>query len=43
MKISVITVVCKNSKVVIDLLNSIAKYNDIGDELEVIVRSNLWM
>lgn len=40
MKISVITVAYKNSKVVIDLLNSIAKYNDIGDELEVIIVDN---
>ena len=40
MKISVITVAYKNSKVVIDLLNSIAKYNDIGNELEVIVVDN---
>lgn len=40
MKMSVITVAYKNSKVVIDLLNSIAKYNDIGDELEVIVVDN---
>lgn len=40
MKISVITVAYKNSKVVIDLLNSIAKYNDIGDDLEVIIVDN---
>lgn len=40
MKISVITVAYKNSKVVVDLLNSIAKYNDIGDELEVIIVDN---
>ena len=33
MKISVITVAYKNSKVVIDLLNFIVKYNYIGDEL----------
>lgn len=40
MKISVIIVAYKNSKVVIDLLNSIQKYNDIGDELEVIIVDN---
>ncbi|MBQ0068073.1 MAG: hypothetical protein KBS60_07850 [Phascolarctobacterium sp.] len=39
-KISVITVAYKNSKVVVDLLNSIAKYNDIGNELEVIIVDN---
>jgi len=40
MRISVITVAYKNSKVVVDLLNSIHKYNDIGDELEVIIVDN---
>lgn len=40
MRIFVITVAYKNSKVVIDLLNSIKKYNDIGDELEVIIVDN---
>jgi len=40
LKISVITVAYKNSKVVIDLLNSIQRYNDIDDELEVIVVDN---
>jgi len=39
-RISVITVTYKNSKVVVDLLNSIQKYNGIGDELEVIIIDN---
>lgn len=40
MKISLITVAYINSKCMIDLLNSIAKYNDIGDDLEVIIVDN---
>ena len=40
MKISVIVVAYKSGDVLVKCLDSIAKYNDIGDELEVIVVDN---
>lgn len=39
-KLSVIIVSYSNKNVLVDCLNSIEKYNDIGDDLEVIVSDN---
>ena len=40
MKISVIIVAYKSGDILVKCLDSIAKYNDIEDELEVIVVDN---
>ena len=40
MKISLVTVAYKNGDILLDCLNSIEKYNDLKDELEIIVVDN---
>ena len=40
MKISLVIVAYKNGNILLDCLNSIEKYNDLKDELEVIVVDN---